>query len=124
MYYQKAVEEQNVERNSRFFDQEIEKLDKWTEDRKKTLESELKDLDIEIKTRRTEAKKILRLEEKVAAQREIKDLEKKRNELRYSLYHEQDQMDERKEALIEEIEARMRQDTEKQELFLIRWNLV
>jgi SNF2 family DNA or RNA helicase len=124
MHYQKVVEEQNMERNSRFFDQEIEKLDKWTEDRKKTLELELKDLDIEIKTRRTEAKKILRLEEKVAAQRKIKDLEKKRNELRYSLYHEQDQMDERKEALIEEIEARMRQDTEKQELFLIRWSLV
>ena len=122
--YQKEIEAQNMERNSRFFDQEIDKLDKWTEDRKRTLELELKELDIEIKTRKTEAKKILHLEEKVAAQREIKDLEKKRNELRYSLYQEQDKMDERKEALIEEIEARMERNISKENLFNIRWRLL
>jgi ERCC4-related helicase len=122
--YQKEIEDQNMERNSRFFDQEIEKLDKWTEDRKKTLELELKELDIEIKTRKTDAKKMFRLEDKVAAQREIKEMEKKRNELRYSLYQEQDKMDERKEALIEEIEARMERNINRDNLFLIRWRVV
>lgn len=122
--YQKDIEEQHMERNSRFFDQEIEKLDKWTEDRKKTLELELKELDIEIKTQKTDAKKMLRLEDKVTAQREIKEMEKRRNELRYSLYQEQDKMDERKEALIEEIEARMERNINKDNIFIIRWRLV
>jgi ERCC4-related helicase len=120
---QQEIEGQNLERNARFFDQEIEKLDKWTEDRKKTLELGLKELDIEIKTRKTDAKKILKLEDKVAAQREIKDLEKKRNEWRYRLYHEQDQQDDLKEKLILEIEGRMAQKIEKKGLFKIRWSL-
>ena len=69
----------NAERNGGFFDAEMEKLDKWAEDVKNSLEIELKELDKEIKARKTEAKKILKLEEKVKAQRQIKDMEKKRN---------------------------------------------
>ena len=45
----------------------------------------IKDLDREIKARKTEAKKILLLEEKVNAQRQIKEMEKTRNALRMSL---------------------------------------
>ena len=79
---------------------------------------------IEIKTRKTEAKKILKLEEKVKAQRQIKDLEKKRNAMRRDLYQMQDDVDEKKEALIAEIEGRLRQKIDCKELFLIKWRLV
>jgi len=66
----------NAERNAGFFDTEMGKLDKWAEDVKSSLEIELKELDKEIKFRKTEAKKILSLEEKVDAQRTIKEMEK------------------------------------------------
>lgn len=114
----------NLERNSGFFDTEMEKLEKWADDIKASLEIQLKELDKEIKFRKTEAKKILNLEQKVKAQREIKDLEKKRNQLRMSLYEAQDDVDNQKEELMTSIETRLRQKTQRTELFTIRWKLV
>jgi ERCC4-related helicase len=111
-------------RNAGFFDTEMGKLEKWADDIKSSLEIELKDLDKEIKFRKTEAKKIPNLEEKVGAQRQIKELEKKRNTLRMNLYQAQDDVDVRKEKLIEDIEARLRQKLERSELFLIRWKII
>ena len=101
----------------------MEKLDKWAEDVKNSIEIELKELDKEIKTRKTEAKKILSLEDKVKAQREIKEMEKKRNSLRQNLYQAQDEVDVKKEKLIDEIEARLKQKTTKSRLFLVRWKV-
>jgi hypothetical protein len=101
----------------------MEKLDKWAEDVKNSIEIELRDLDKEIKFRKTEAKKILSLEEKVRAQREIKEMEKKRNALRQNLFQSQDEVDARKERLIDEIEARLKQKVTKDRLFLVRWRL-
>jgi len=114
----------NAEHNATFFDAEMEKLDKWAEDIKNSIEIELKQLDKDIKARKTEAKKILKLDEKVNAQKEIKDMEKKRNTLRQNLYQSQDQVDEKKERLIEKIESRLRQKIEKTELFTIRWSVI
>ena len=113
----------SAERNSGYFDAEMEKLDKWAEDVKNSIEIELKELDKEIKTRKTEAKKILSLEDKVKAQREIKEMEKKRNSLRQNLYQAQDEVDVKKEKLIDEIEARLKQKTTKSRLFLVRWKV-
>lgn len=112
------------ERNSNFFDDEITKLDKWAEDLKKGLETEIKELDREIKELKRESKKIPKLEEKLKAQRHIKDLEKKRKEKRARLFEEQDTIEERKDALIGEIEQRLKQKTTVEELFRIRWRVV
>lgn len=120
---EKNILQINSERNATFFDVEMGKLDKWAEDVKNSLELELKELDKEIKFRKTEAKKILSLEEKVKSQRQIKEMEKRRNDMRMNLYQTQDDVDDKKEELINEIEARMRQRLEKNELFCIRWKL-
>ena len=114
----------NTQRNSVFFDDEMGKLDKWAEDLKSSMEIELKELDKEIKFRKTESRKILKLEEKLKAQREIKEMEKKRNHLRLNLYNAQDEIDKRKENLIEKIEARLKQKIEKEELFLVKWKMI
>ena len=116
--------EYNAQKNAKFFDEEMEKLDKWAEDIKNSLELELKQLDKDIKTKKTESKKILKLEEKVLAQRQIKEMEKKRNRMRMDLYKMQDEAEEKKEKLIEEIEARLKQQIKEEELFLIRWSLI
>lgn len=122
--FEKELIQANLERNSSFFDTEMEKFEKWADDIKASLEIQLKELDKEIKFRKTEAKKILNLEKKVKAQREIKDLEKKRNQLRMSLYEAQDDVDNQKEALMTSIETRLRQKIQRTELFTIRWKLV
>ena len=132
------VEEMNQEilssssdRNNRFFDEEMEKLDSWADDMKLALEREISDLDQEIrlrkseakKLRKSEAKKISRLEEKVKAQRIIKDLERKRIEKRRNLYIAQDEIDEKKEALLIKIEKMLKQKVERTCLFMIKWKL-
>ncbi|MBN1548044.1 MAG: DEAD/DEAH box helicase [Syntrophaceae bacterium] len=119
-----GILQETATRNAGFFDTEMGKLEKWAEDIKSSLEIELKELDKEIKFRKTEAKKIPNLEEKVSAQRHIKELEKKRNTLRMNLYQAQDEVDVRKDKLIENIEARLKQKLERNELFLIRWKII
>lgn len=124
------VEEMNQEilssssdRNNRFFDEEMEKLDSWADDMKLALEHEISDLDQEIKLRKSEARKISRLEERVKAQRTIKDLERKRVEKRQNLYVAQDEIDEKKEVLLNKIEKMLKQKVERKCLFMIKWKL-
>ncbi len=98
----------------------MEKLEKWADDVKTSLEIELKQIDKDIKFKKTESKKILNLEEKVGAQREIKEMEKRRNNLRQDLFKAQDDVDVKKEDLISKIEAQLKQQIQAEILFTIR----
>jgi hypothetical protein len=119
----KRVLSEISERNAEFFDEEMEKLDKWADDVKKGLEIQLKQLDVDIKTFKAEARKMADLQRKVAAQRKVKEMEKKRSELRRNLFDEQDQIDQRKEDLLETIEAKMSQSVEESDVMQIEWKL-
>ncbi len=114
----------NSVRNRDFFDVEMDKLDHWADDMKIGLEREIKDLDAEIKLRKSEAKKVLNLETKVAAQRLIKDLERKRSEKRQTLYTAQDEIDDKKENLLSDIEKMLNQQISQKELFTIKWKII
>lgn len=116
--------EESALRNQVFFEEEMEKLDSWADDMKVSLEREITDLDAEIKLRKSEAKKMARLNEKVVAQRVIKDLEKKRAEKRQNLYEAQDEVDAKKENLLSSVEKMLEQKIEQEELFTIRWRVI
>ncbi|MEA5141893.1 SNF2-related protein [Arcicella rigui] len=115
---------ENANRNRDFFDVEMDKLDQWADDMKIGLEREIKDLDAEIKLRKAEAKKLLDLNAKVKAQRHIKELEKKRSEKREALFSAQDDIDEKKEDLLSNIEKMLNQKIKQEELFTIKWAIV
>ena len=113
-----------AERNGSYFDQEMEKLEKWADDLKEGLEFELKELDKEIKALKKEAKTIADLDAKVEAHRNAKDLEKKRNQKRRDLFEAQDGVEEKKEGLISTVEQKLRQAITDSELFTLRWRVV
>lgn len=115
---------ESANRNQTFFEDEMDKLDTWASDMKVSLEREITDLDAEIKLRKAEAKKMLQLKDKVAAQRNIKELEKKRADKRQNLYEAQDEVDEQKEELLIKVEKMLEQKVEESELFTLRWRLV
>lgn len=119
----KNVLQANSERHAGFFDAEMGKLERWAEDMKTSLEIKLKQLDIDIKTRKAEARKITGLKEKVKAHREIKEMEKTRNEMRLNLYQSQDDVERKKERLIQDIEARLQQSVKTEKLFTVRWSI-
>jgi hypothetical protein len=62
-------------------------------------------------------------QEKVSAQRRIRELEAERNRKRRSLFEAQDEIDRQKEGLISDVEARLRQQVETEPLFTIRWRV-
>lgn len=121
---QNEIVADSAERNSKFFDEEMDKLDNWADDMKLGLEKEISDLDQEIRLRKSEAKKITRLDEKVSAQRAIKELEKKRTEKRQNLYEAQDEIDEKKDMLLDKIEKMLKQKVSWENLFTIKWRVI
>jgi hypothetical protein len=110
-------------RNSEYYNEEIDKLEKWADDMKISLEKEIKDLEAEIKLKKAESRKVIDLNYKLMLQRDIKDLEKKRNEKRRHLFEAQDLIDIRKENLLNEIESRLQQEIQLKNLFILHWNL-
>jgi adenine-specific DNA-methyltransferase len=120
---QSAIQKEISERNARFFESEAEKLDSWADDLKVGLEREIKEMDRLIKEVRRAATTALTLEEKLIGQKQIKDLEAQRNQKRRSLFDAQDDVDRQRELLITQIEGKLRQKENLQQLFLIRWLL-
>jgi len=120
---QSAIQRAVKERNTRFFEIEVDKLEGWADDLKLGLEREIKELDRQIKEARRAATSALNLEEKLAGQKKIKSLEGQRNEKRRTLFDAQDQVDRQREELIAAIEGKLAQRIEHREIFSIRWNI-
>lgn len=115
---------ENAKRNSTFFDDEVDKLEKWAEDVRNSLKFELKELEKEIKGRKTEARKLINLEQKVREQRIIKELEKRLAEKRMKLYESEDEIDNRKERMLDDYEKRLKQQIARKTLFTIKWRII
>lgn len=120
---EQAVAEINA-RNSKFFDEEIEKLERWADDLKYGLEMELKELDARIRALKKDARLAPDLQGKLEMHRQLKDAEAERSRKRRRLYEAQDRIDEQKEDLISSVEARLGQKIETEDVFTIRWKLI
>ncbi len=110
-------------RNGRWFDDEVDKLDRWTEDRKATLKSELDELEKRVKELRKEARTAGTLPEKLERQREVKKLEARRDDAWREYDRASRDLDSRKENLLDEVQRRMLTYVERSELFTVRWQL-
>jgi superfamily II DNA or RNA helicase len=110
-------------RNGRYFDAEVLKLDRWSDDLKLGLERAIKDIDLAIKEARRRGAVAISLAEKLEVQQDIKSLEQRRNRKRRDLYEEQDRIDAQRSQLIEGIERQLRTTHEFKPLFTFRWTL-
>ena len=119
----KAVLTAASERNALFFEEEMDKLERWAEESKQHLEFQIEDMDRAIRQHKADARKAASLDAKVAAQRYVKVLEGKRNDMRKRLFEAQDNVEERKDDLLNAVEARLRQAVEEERLFVVRWSV-
>ena len=110
-------------RNGEFFDEEVLKLDHWSEDLKQGLEREIKEIDKQLRETRKTSALAQSLQDKLEAQKIIKALEKTRNTKRRELFVAQDAIDAQREELIENIEKQLKQRRSVKVLFTIRWTI-
>ncbi len=110
-------------RNGRHLDEELAKLDHWAEDLKMGLEYEIKEMDKNIREARRQAGASGKLEDKLAAQKNIKSIESARNKKRRELFEAQDKIERQRDDLILNIEKQMQQKHEVAPLFVAGWSL-
>ena len=80
-------------------------------------------MDRQIREARRKASQAGSLETKLAGQKQIKALEAQRTSKRRTLFDAQDQIDQRREVLIQGIEAKLEPKTHLEPLMAIRWVL-
>jgi adenine-specific DNA-methyltransferase len=111
-------------RNMAFFDKESEKLEIWAEDLKDNLEHELKEIASDIRALKRDSRMASTLEDKVALQKRLRDMEKRQTEKRKDLFDAQDEVDRKRDNLIAATQERLKQKVETKPLFTIRWSIV
>ena len=111
-------------RNNDSFDKEMDKMDLWAEDRKKTLEQKLKDMDKEIKELKRASRKASSLPEKIKLQKQVNDTETKRDKEWREYDTAKKEIESQKERLINDIESRLNQNITEDIVFEIEWKIV
>ncbi|MBW7904801.1 MAG: DEAD/DEAH box helicase [Phycisphaerae bacterium] len=110
-------------KSGQWFDTEMDKLDRWAEDRRTALKAELDELDAGIKETKKAARLAPNLPEKLELQRKLRTLETKRDEAWRSYDAASRDVDRQKDALLDEIGRQLEQKTECTELFTLRWRV-
>ena len=118
------IVEQISGKNADYFEIELNKLDKWGEDKRNSLRETLKDLDDEIKELRKQARLAPNLPEKLKLEKEKRQLEGKRDEAWREYDAAAKDIEKKKDGLIDEIEKRLKQKISEEKLFTIRWKIV
>jgi hypothetical protein len=120
----KAILDSLAARQSTWFDEEMEKLDCWAEDRRAGLKADLKDLDDQIKALKKEIRQTGNLPDKLALQRQARVLETKRDEAWRIYDAAAKEIEVQKDGLLDQVEERLKQSITDEELFAIRFEIV
>ena len=110
-------------KNGEWFETEMDKLDRWAEDRRAALKADLDDIDQSIKEAKKAARLAPNLPEKLEIQRKLRGLESKRDETWRSYDAASREVDKKKDSLLDEIGRRLGQKTVCSELFIMRWRV-
>ena len=121
--HQRELLEELTTRNGRWFDLEMDKLDRWADDRRASLKATLNELDEALKAAKKAARLAPTLPEKLDRQREARALEGKRDEAWRAFDQASREIDRQKDGLLDEISQRLEQKTEYGELFTVRWRV-
>lgn len=111
-------------KNTNYFEAELDKLDKWGEDRRNSLRIVLRELDEQIKELKKQSRLAPNLPEKLKHEKEKRLLENKRDEAWKEYDQAAKEIELKKDELIDEIEKKLKQTVSEEELFTIRWKIV
>ncbi|MET3109220.1 hypothetical protein AAKU58_004069 [Oxalobacteraceae bacterium GrIS 1.18] len=119
-----ATVSQSLESNSVYFNEAREKLEKWADDLVLVAEKALKDTKEQIKIAQRQARVAKNLDEQHEIQQRIQKLERQQRRQRQEIFQVEDNIIEKRDALIDALEKRLTQKTETKTLFTIEWAVV
>ncbi|ADV63938.1 SNF2-related protein [Isosphaera pallida ATCC 43644] len=119
-----ATISRSLESNNRHFQQAREKLEAWADDMVRAAEKALQDTKEKIKVLTREARQATTLDEQHRIQEEIARLEKVKRRQRQDIFKAEDEIIEKRDALIDTLQKRLVQNTTTETLFTIRWEVV
>lgn len=117
------IRQNSEERNGEFFNQEIEKLDKWADDQLLEREKELKELRKEITSKRT-LSRTAPTQQKLKIQMEIRNLEKRQSKLKHEMEEAEDIILEKRSTIIDHLAETLNSGEEVDNLFTIAWRII
>lgn len=117
----KATISRSLEANSKHFNEAREKLDKWADDMVLSAEKALTDTKEQIKALRRQARQAVTLEEQHQIQEKIQKLERQQRRQRQDIFKVEDDIVEKRDQLVEQLEKRLAQRTAAETVFTIRW---
>jgi len=120
---QEEITQQLFTNNGKWFDAEMEKLDRWADDQRKSLKTAVEDLEEEIRVGKREARLAPNLPEKLQIQQKVRQQETRHTEALLAYKEACATIDARKDTLLDETSKRLQQQAERQDLFLIRWHV-
>lgn len=107
-----------LEDNNQYFQRERDKLEQWAEDQILAAEQALADTKARIRDTKRRARTSESMQEQKRLQEELKTLE------RQQIFDVEDEIEGRRDQLIEALERRMHQKSRTHNIFRIRWALV
>ncbi|MDE4542418.1 SNF2-related protein [Thermoanaerobacterium sp. R66] len=113
-----------MEANNKFFTEEQERLQKWADDLIQSSEKELEDIKVRLRELSRQARLATTTEEQYKMQLQIAELEKRKQAKRRRIFEVEDEILEKRDALIKELEMKMMQKVEKETIFMIEWEIV
>ena len=119
----KTILDEMAARQSVWFDDEMDKLDNWAEDRRAGLKADLKELDDQIKALKKEIRQTGNLPDKLVLQRKARELETKRDEAWRAYDTAAKEIEVQKDGLLDQVESRLGQTVSDEELFAIRFEV-
>ena len=109
--------------NEQYYEEETEKLEYWSDDRRVALDIKIKQLDKEIKDARRLSRQLPTLKEKIQAKRALKKLERERDKTMLNYHEEKKKIEAKEDQLLEEVAEALEMETSTKTLFSLRWTL-
>lgn len=113
-----------LDANERLFAQERDKLEKWADDKLLAAEEQLRSTKARIAQLKRESRKAESLQAQAGMQKELGELERQQRRQRQELFATEDEIIERRDALIEALQQRLHQDTDTEHLFTLRFSVI
>ena len=120
----KATISRSIEKNNQHFNEGRNRLEKWADDMVFAAEKELKDTKEQIKSLNRQTRLANTMDEQHQLQAKIRTLEKKKRRQRQQIFDVEDEIMDKRDALITALEKRMAQKTDVRTLFIIQWKVV